>query len=132
MVILHTFLALLGGFGVMALAVALMTALLQKLTPEWCGHTPVPGEVHRPAASYLFVNLGYSFLAAALGGYTTAWLAPANPLVHVLVLAIIVLALSALSAIQFRGKQPVGYAPSASSPAASSASASSASYRTCS
>jgi hypothetical protein len=54
--------------------------------------------------------LGYSFLAAAAGGYVTAWLSSANPLIHVLVLAIVVLAMSALSALQARGKQPVWYA----------------------
>jgi hypothetical protein len=39
----------------------------------------------------------------------TAWLAQANPLVHVLALAITVLLLAALSALQQRGQQPVWY-----------------------
>ena len=60
--------------------------------------------------AYAFVNLGYSFLAAAAGGYITAWLAAGNPLVLVLVLAIIVLAMGGLSALQSRGKQPIWYA----------------------
>ena len=55
------------------------------------------------------MNLGYSFLAAAAGGYVTAWIAGHNPLVHVLALAIAVLLLAALSALQQRGKQPVWY-----------------------
>jgi hypothetical protein len=56
------------------------------------------------------VNLGYSFLSAAAGGYITAWLSAANPMIHVLVLGIVVLAMAALSALQERGKQPVWYA----------------------
>ncbi len=85
MVALHAFFALLGGFATMAALVAVITALLQKLTPGWVSEkgTPKPG--------YIFVNLGYSFLAAAAGGYVTAWIAADNPLVHVLALAITVL-----------------------------------------
>lgn len=104
MVILHTFLALLAGFATMAVLVTVATALLTRLTPGWAdaAGSPQPG--------YVFVNLGYSFLAAAAGGYVTAWAAEANPLVHVLALGIVVLALAALSALQSRGKQPVWYA----------------------
>jgi hypothetical protein len=103
MVALHAFLALLGGFATMAAFVAVITALLQKLTPEWVSEkgTPKPG--------YIFINLGYSFLAAAAGGYVTAWIDAHNPLVHVLALAITVLLLAALSALQQRGQQPVWY-----------------------
>ena len=94
MVILHAFLALL---------VIGMTALLTRLTPSWVG------ERGKPKPGYMFVNLGYSFLAAAAGGYVTAWAAAANPLVHVLALGMVVLALSALSALQSRGQQPIPY-----------------------
>ena len=104
MVMIHAFLALLAGFAAMAVVVAIVTALLMRLVPEWVGAESKP----RPA--YAFVNLGYSFLAAAAGGYVTAWLSAANPLVHVLVLGIVVLAMGALSALQARGKQPVWYA----------------------
>ena len=101
MVILHAFLALLAGFATMALLVIVVTALLAKLTPGWVG------EEGKPNPAYVFVNLGYSFVAAAAGGYVTAWAAAANPLIHVLALGIVVLVLSALSALQSRGKQPV-------------------------
>jgi NADH:ubiquinone oxidoreductase subunit 6 (subunit J) len=103
MVILHAFLALLAGFATMVLIVVVTTALLQKLTPDWVGATG------KPNPGYVFVNLGYSFLAAAAGGYITAWIAQRNPLIHVLALAITVLLLSALSALQQRGQQPVWY-----------------------
>lgn len=103
MVTLHAFLALAAGFVTMAILVAVLTALLAWLTPSWVG------EQGKPQPGYIFVNLGYSFLAAAAGGYVTALLAAANPLFHVLALGIIVLALAALSALQSRGKQPVWY-----------------------
>jgi hypothetical protein len=103
MVVLHAFFALAAGFLAIALLVTLMTALLNKLTPSWVteGSHPEPG--------YIFVNLGYSFLAAAVGGYITAWIAGHNPLIHVLALAIAALLLAALSALQHRGQQPVWY-----------------------
>jgi hypothetical protein len=103
MVILHGFLALLAGFATMAILVILVTALLTRLAPDWVG------EQSKPRLGYVFVNLGYSFLAAASGGYVTAWAAWGNPLVHILALAIVVLVLSALSALQMRGKQPISY-----------------------
>jgi hypothetical protein len=104
MVILHAFLALVAGFATMALLVIVLTALLAKLTPGWVG------DQGKPKPAYIFVNLGYSFIAAAAGGYVTAWASVANPLIHVLALGIVVLAMSALSALQSRGKQPVWYA----------------------
>jgi hypothetical protein len=102
-VILRAFMALLAGFSTMALLVFVITALLAKLTPGWVG------ERGRPEPAYMFVNLGYSFLAAAAGGYVTAWAGQGNPLVLVLALAITVLLLTALSALQQRGQQPVWY-----------------------
>ena len=104
MVILRTFLALAAGFATMLLLVATITGLLAKVTPEWIGE---PG---KPGTGYAIVSVGYSFLAAAAGGYVTAWAAATNPLIQVLALAIIVLAMAALSAMQERGKLPVWYA----------------------
>lgn len=103
MVVLHAFLALAAGFATMAVLVTLVTVSLQRLTPDWADTSgPLkPG--------YAFVNLGCTFLAAAAGGYVTAWIALHNPLIHVLALAITVLLLSALSALQQRGKLPVWY-----------------------
>lgn len=104
MVVVHAFLALLAGFAAMAVVVMLVTALVTRLAPEWAGAEG------KPRPGYAFVNLGYSFLSAAAGGYVTAWVAAGNPLVLVLVLGIVVLAISALSALQTRGAQPVWYA----------------------
>ena len=96
MVILSAFLALLAGFSVMAVLVMVVTAALTRLTPDWVD----PARSNSPSTAYVFVNLGYSFIAAAAGGYVTAWLAWNNPLYQVLALAFVVLALAALSAIQ--------------------------------
>jgi hypothetical protein len=103
-VILHAFLALLAGYATVALLVIAITAMLTRLTPGWAGSED------RPRPGYAFVNLSYSFLAAAAGGYVTALIAAGNPLVNDLVLALVVLAMSALSAMQSRGKQPIWYA----------------------
>ena len=97
------FLALLAGFVTMAFVVVLATAVLQKRAPAFVGAQGSP----RPA--YVAVNLGYSFLGAAAGGYVTAWIADLNPLHTALALAIVVLAMGAISALQARGKQPVWY-----------------------
>ena len=103
MLILHAFLALLAGFLSMAIAVAVITALLMKLAPAWVGTKGHP----RPG--YVVVNLIFSFAAAMLGGYVTAWMAQSNPLIQTLALALIVLLLAALSAMQQRGLQPIWY-----------------------
>jgi hypothetical protein len=101
---IRAFLALLAGFATMAILVIVVTALLARVAPEWVGTEG------KPKPGYAFVNLGYSFLSAAAGGYVTAWISSANPLIHVLVLGIVVLAMSALSALQSKGKQPIWYA----------------------
>jgi hypothetical protein len=103
LVILHAFLALVSGFATTVLLAMGITALLAHMVPSWVGAEG------RPGPAYVFVNLGYLFLAAAAGGYVTAWVAAANPLIHVLALGLVVLALAALSALQARGKQPIWY-----------------------
>ncbi len=84
MVTARAFLSLLAGFAAMAAIVIVMTVLLRWLAPEWVGIE------RRPRAGYVFVNLGYSFLAAAAGGYVTAWAAGMSPLPSVLALAVVV------------------------------------------
>jgi small-conductance mechanosensitive channel len=100
---LRAFLALLAGFATMVLLVLVTASLLKRIAPDWAG------EPRNPRVGYVFVNLGYSFLAAAAGGYVSAWSAVVNPLVYVLALGMIVLVPAALSALQSRGKQPIAY-----------------------
>lgn len=103
MVALHAFLALAAGFAAVMLAALGLRGVLLGLAPS------LAGVVLQPDLTYTVVNFGASFLAGAAGGYATAWIAAANPLIHVLALALIVLALAALSALQSRGKQPIWY-----------------------
>ena len=99
MVIVHTFLALAAGFAVLVALMIGKSALVARLTPSW---GRAPGAAGKMQPAFAFVSLGASFLAAATGGYMTAWVAAANPLIHVL-------ALAALSALQSRGKQPIWF-----------------------
>ncbi len=101
--ILFTFLTLAAGFGVTVLLGLGLTALAARLVPRWAD------EVGKQAPGYFFAQLGFSFLAAATGGYVTARLATGNPLIQVLVLALVVLLLSAMSALQARGKYPIWF-----------------------
>ncbi len=103
MVILHAFLALAAGYAVVILLELGLKTLLQQVAPS------LSGVEARPGFSYTLVNLGASFLAGAAGGYVTAWVARANPLVHVLALALVILLLAALGALQARGQQPIWY-----------------------
>jgi hypothetical protein len=103
MPIVHSFLALLAGFAAMAALITVSTAALTRLARGWIG-----ADAH-PRTGYVFINLGYSLVAAMLGGYVTTWIARAHALTHTLTLALIVLLLGALSALQQRGRQPVWY-----------------------
>jgi hypothetical protein len=101
MVIVHAFLALLAGFATVVLLVMAMTILLARLAPNWT--------VGAPRRGYIFVTLSYSYLAAAAGGYVTAWIAAAHPLEHALVLGIVVLLLSAAATLLSPSRQPTSY-----------------------
>jgi hypothetical protein len=101
MVMAHAFLALLAGMATIAVLSLGMSALLRRLAPDWATQRG------RPSPGATVVQLGSSLLTAAAGGYVTAVVAQANPLVHVLALGIAVLALAALSALQAKGTQPV-------------------------
>ncbi len=98
---MHAFAALLAGFIATTLLALALTAAFKRFTPDWAGET------RRPAFGYKFVRLGSSFLAGAAGGYITAWTAIGNPLLYVLVLAIVVLAFAALNALAMQGEHSV-------------------------
>ncbi len=103
MVMAHAFVALAAGFAVAILLVLALRWVLDRAAPSLVAVDAQPG------FSYAIVNLGASFLAGAAGGCTTAWMAAANPLVHVLALGIVLLALAGLSALQMRGRQPIWF-----------------------
>ena len=103
MKILHSFLAIGGGFLTVALLIAIATLAEKRLAPG------AAREFSQPRRLDLWLNLILSAVSAAAGGYITTWIARENPLVHTLALALVVLLLSALSALQLKGKQPVAY-----------------------
>lgn len=95
---IRSILAVLVGFLVMAVSIAVVTALV-----VWAMFGEVT-EVPTPTSTYLVLNLSYSFLLAALGGFVTASIAPRSRGKHVMVLAGLFLFMAGLSAIQ--GPQP--------------------------
>jgi hypothetical protein len=99
----RSFLAILTGFATMAAMVGVVNAAITRFYPQFAIHQG------KPRQPYLRLNLFYSVGFAALGGFVTASIAKADPLRHILVLAVVVLLLSALSALQLRGQQPVSY-----------------------
>jgi hypothetical protein len=103
MIFVRAFLALGAGFICLMLGQALGTFVLRRLIPSWAAIEK------RPGFGYTIANGGILFLSAALGGFVTARLAEANPLIHTLALALIILMLAALTAMQSRGRQPIWY-----------------------
>jgi hypothetical protein len=102
MMLRNSLIAIAAGFGSMVLLIAITTLLTRWLVPSW---TRMP-----PSRAARIFNLLASCLYAAFGGRVTALLAPASPLIHALILAIIVLLLSTMAASEFRG-QSLGYYP---------------------
>lgn len=97
------FLAMLAGFAIMAGLVSVVSAALPRLVPDW---VELDGSPRRPLIT---ANLCWSFLAATLGGYVTAWIARENPLDTALALAIVMLVLGAIGTLQSREKYPLWY-----------------------
>jgi len=88
--------------SVIALLSLAALSLLKKLDPNWA---EAAGSL---SAGSAVANLGSSFLAAAAGGYVTAWMSE-SPLPYVLALGFIVLVLAGISAVQQRGNRPIVY-----------------------
>lgn len=103
MVTLRPFEALLAGFIVTVGLSFAIAMLFKRFAPDWAK------DVGPLDAGYLIGNFGSSFLAAAAGGFSTAWIAGDDVLADVLVLCIVLLIVGGLSALQRRGKLPVPY-----------------------
>lgn len=105
---LHSFLAVLGGFAAMAVLVMVTTALAAALmVPGGMRATATPGTPL--PRTYLVTNLGCSAAAAFLGGALTARIAGHDPLVHGGALAMLMVLMSVASMRQARGLQPRWY-----------------------
>jgi hypothetical protein len=96
MPLLHSFIAIAGGFACMALLTGITTLLMRWLVPSW---SSLP-----PSRSSQAFNLTATCLYAAMGGFLDALLAPISPLIHSLILAIIVLLVSTMAASELRGQ----------------------------
>ncbi|MFP5236453.1 MAG: hypothetical protein ACLGSD_11175 [Acidobacteriota bacterium] len=89
---MRAFVALLAGFATMELLIAGVTAAFARRGGAGAG--------------MVAANMVCSFVAAAAGGFVTAWLAATRPLHTVLVLAVVVLVFGAISTVQTRGRRP--------------------------
>ena len=98
--ILRSILAVIAGFIAMSFVIIVLTLLSIKTMGLKSGH-PTPG--------YLVINVVYSFLAAAAGGFVTALIAAVKPVEHAYVLACVMLVMGALSYAHYRGTQPGWY-----------------------
>ena len=98
---IKSILAVIAGFGSMVAVVIVCTVLATALL---LGDVePKPGQV--VPMPYLIVNLTYGLLAALLGGYVCAWLAPRRAGIHVGVLTAVVVLMS-LATILGEGPAP--------------------------
>ena len=102
-VIRSTF-AVLAGYATMAVMVSGTTAALARL---WSSS---PEDEDQPTPAYTAMNLAYSSLFAATGGYVTSALSQRSPMGHAAALAVMVLVLGAVYPVQSTGgKQPDWY-----------------------
>jgi hypothetical protein len=97
------FIAMLVGFVIMAGLISAVTAALPRLIPNW---VELDGS---PRSPLIATNLAWSFVAAGVGGYVTAWMASSNPLDTALALGIVMLVLGAIGTLQSRQKYPLWY-----------------------
>lgn len=105
---LRAFGALFAGFVAATILQIAVAVTLRRWTPDWA-EADEWLKSHESKSAGTVVHLGGAFLAAAAGGYVTAWGATGNPLAYVLALGVALLVLSGLSALQKREKQPVWF-----------------------
>ena len=98
--VLRAFFAVMVGYMVMMLSVIVLTLIFVKTMGLKTGH-PTPG--------YLAINVVYTFLAAAIGGYVTARIAMFKPMAVAGVLAALMVVMGALSYRHYTGQQPFWY-----------------------
>ena len=98
--------AVIAGYFAMAIPILATTTAHMILV---FGGMPTPGTHMDPPVSFGVVNLVYSTLFAAFGGFVCAAIARQNRLKHGLILAGLVFVLSLVSVYIDRGQQPVWY-----------------------
>ena len=98
--------AVIVGYLVMAVLIFSGTAVHMILL---FGKMPDATTHFQPPVSFGVLNLIYSSLFAALGGWICATIAPRNPFKHGLILSGLVFVLSLISVYVDRGQQPLWY-----------------------
>ncbi len=109
-VILHGIGAVLAGFVAMSIVVMIGTAVASQLLIPGGMAAMRSGSPASIPASYLTANLVISLLAAVLGGWLTARLAPMHVHWHVYALAAFLLVMGLVSAKMMSSAQPGWYA----------------------
>jgi hypothetical protein len=105
---LHSVLAVVAGFLVMAIIVMIGTALAVRFVlhvPLTAMQSPAPAL----ARAYVVTNLSLSAVAALAGGYTAAALAGHDRAIHGAALAGVMVVMSVISMHQAGGRQPRWY-----------------------
>jgi nitrate/nitrite transporter NarK len=88
------------GYMVMMVVIIALTLVFVKTMGLKSGN-PTPG--------YLAINVIYSFLAAAIGGWVTARIAEFKPMIAAGALAILMAVMGVLSYRHYAGQQPFWY-----------------------
>ncbi len=105
---IRSLLSVLAGFVVMAVLVSLATVVAVKTMLHVSDLRTAMNE--RPTPAYLAVNVIYSALFAAVGGYVTASIAGRAPLLHAAALAALMFVMSLVSFCKSAGtSQPPWY-----------------------
>jgi hypothetical protein len=94
-------LAVLGGYLIMSIVSSIFREILRSAAPTWSLDSDID--------SFLAANFIYSCVAAMIGGFAAARIAPRAPMRHTLVLAGLVLVLAALYAFNGGDGAPVVY-----------------------
>jgi hypothetical protein len=107
-------LAIGAGFFTLAILVSVATVWMRHSVPQWTAPVRRDGDVDTKTEQTttrlgIAVNLAASMLFAAAGGAVTAWLAPARPLLHTLMLSLAVLIVSALAVHDLRDRARLTY-----------------------
>ena len=95
---LQSLAAILAGFGIIALVIGVMTPVVTRaFGVESFQSFSIPA---------LMATLGYSVIAAVVGGYITAWIAGRRELPHAAGLGLLMIAMSVMSMRQHGEVRP--------------------------
>jgi len=98
------------GYLVMAIIVMIGTiALAAAIIPGGLSGMRNAQAPPPPSKGYLYANLALSLVAAVVGGWLTARMAPNAPFTHAAVLAAFVVAMGVVSARNEKARQPSWY-----------------------